>query len=101
VSAALTAISEREAGYIEGFAAACDRLIHNLTGDSFSGKSYDPATVDLRSAIIHSYAFNLKDGGRHHPLADYESVAEICGHMASEALSAINDHLSDTEADNA
>lgn len=93
---ALTAITEREAGYIEGFAAACDRMILNLTGDSFSGKSYDPATVDLRSATIHSYAFNLKDGGRHHPLADYESIAEICGFMANEALEAIKDHQSES-----
>jgi hypothetical protein len=89
----LTAVTERQAGFIEGYANACDDLLGKLTGDRFSGKSYDPATVNLDAAIIHSYAFNLKDGGRHHMLADYESVDEITALMAAETLEAIRDHF--------
>lgn len=91
--ASLTAISERDAGYIEGFAAACSALIYDLTGESFSAKRYDPATVDLTEAVIHSYAFNLKDGGRHHPLSDYESVEEICGLLRQETIDWLNTEL--------
>ena len=82
----LTAITEREAGFIEGYAMACEDIQGDLTGERFSAKSYDPATVDLERAVIHSYAFNLKDGGRHHPLSDYASVDEICALLATETL---------------
>jgi hypothetical protein len=82
----LAAITEREAGFVEGYAKALETVMLQLTGDCFSAKSYDPMTVDLRAGVMHSYAFNLKDGGRHHPLADYASVAEICDYLAGETV---------------
>lgn len=73
-----------EERYIEGYAKALDDMMRRLTGDSPSGKSYDPMTIN--GTAMHSYAFNMKDGGRHHPVTDYDSVAEICGILADEAI---------------
>jgi hypothetical protein len=73
---------ERYRGYgrIEGYARALDDLMLAITGDSHSMKSYDPMTIEVTpdTATMHSYAFNLKDGGRHHPMSDYSGVAEVC-----------------------
>lgn len=89
----LTAISERQAGFIEGYAEALDRVLYSMTGEGFSAKSYDPATVDLRKATIYSYAFNLKNGSRQHPLADFECMEEILSLMATEALDYLRDEM--------
>jgi hypothetical protein len=93
----LTAITEREAGFIEGYAMALEDVMGDLIGERFSAKSYDPMTVDLATATMRSYAFNLKDGGRGHPLSDYESVDEICALMATETL----DFIRETQAEEA
>lgn len=85
-------LTPRERGHIEGYAAAMDDLYNALTGDSFSGKSYDPMTIE--GGMMHSYAFDLKDGGRHHPLSDYESVEEICGMMLFQTTEAIKGETS-------
>jgi len=62
-------------GFIEGYAMALTDIMSRLTGDSPCGKSYDPMTVS--SGTMHSYAFDMKDGGRHHPIEDYNDVGEI------------------------
>lgn len=77
-------LDARQRGYIEGYAAALDRIMYATTHDSPSSKSYDPMTIDGNT--MHSYAFNMKDGGRHHPISEYESVDEICAFMFNEAL---------------
>lgn len=82
-------LTPREKGYIEGYAAALDRIIYALTGESFSAKSYDPMTIE--GGTMHSYAFNLKDGGRHHPLSAYTSTAEICDLLLKETLTSLHD----------
>ena len=84
-------LSEREAGYIEGYAAALQRMLHDLTGDNGCSKSYDPMTVDLESGVMHSYAFDMKDGGRHHPLTDYSSIDEVCDILRMEAVGEIRE----------
>lgn len=43
------------------------------------GKSYDPLTIEGHTA--HSYAFDFKDGGRHHP---FGSLAELEGWLDDE-----------------
>lgn len=79
-------LSERGAGFIEGYACACEDLRRELTGEGGSGKSYDPMQVDLETATMHSYAFDMKSGGRHHPMRDYESFAEIGLYLLDEAI---------------
>jgi len=69
---------------IEGYALALDHVIFKLTGESPSAKSYDPMRIE--GNVMHSYAFNMKDGGRHHPVEDYQSVGEILDCLLSETI---------------
>lgn len=85
----LTELTDKERGYVEGYAKALTDVQYDITGDTFNSKSYDPMKVD--DIYLHSYAFNLKDGGRHHPIKDYESVEEICKLMLDEILKDINE----------
>jgi hypothetical protein len=71
----LTELTNDEQRYLEGYAAALQDIQYELTGDNCCSKSYDPMTC--KSDIMHSYAFNMKDGGRHHFVSDYKSVKEI------------------------
>jgi len=70
-------------GFVEGYAYALQDMILRLTGDDTCGKVYDPMTITDK---MHSYAFNMKDGGRHHPLGDYEDVGEIVHILLEEAV---------------
>lgn len=81
--------TEYERGYIEGAARALWEVLRS-TDPSFNHcKAYDPATV--KDDAIHSYVFDLKDGGRHHPISDYESAEEVLTLMVREALEALKD----------
>lgn len=80
-------LTDREAGQVEGFAAAMDRVFEFITHDQRSGKSYDPMTVSEDRTTMHSYAFDMKDGGRHHPVSDYASVREILDTLFMETIS--------------
>lgn len=77
-------LSKSQKEYIKGYARAVQDMMFKLTGDNSCGKSCDP--VDFDDDTLHSYAFDLKDGGRHHPLSDYESVEEITELMLNEAV---------------
>jgi hypothetical protein len=85
-------LTNREEGFLEGFAKACEQICYALTGDFGSAKSYDPLTVD--GTIMHSYAFNLKDGSRHHSVKEYDSVEEIWRLMLEETLEQVNQNPS-------
>lgn len=76
-------LTQREAGHIEGYARALADMLQ-VVAEEIGGKSYDPMTV--KGATMHSYCFDMKDGGRHHPISDYESVEEIFAYLLSEAL---------------
>lgn len=69
---------------IEAYARALADMMAALTGDSPCAKSYDPMTIE--GLTMHSYAFNMKDGGRHHPVTDYETVDEIYSTLLAEAV---------------
>ena len=71
-------------GFIEGYAYALVDIMAALSGDSPCGKSYDPMTVS--GNVIYSYAFDLLDGGRHHPTSDYRDVGHLCSVMINEAV---------------
>jgi hypothetical protein len=77
-------LTPRQKGYIEGYAAALQKILYAVTGDCGCSKSYDPMTIE--GGTMHSYAFNMKDGGRHHPLSDYKSPDEICDLLLEETL---------------
>jgi hypothetical protein len=69
---------------VEGYAKALEDLTVLIMGEGFSAKSYDPMTVE--GTVMHSYAFNMKDGGRHHPVRDYKSVEEIYQTLLNETV---------------
>jgi hypothetical protein len=74
--------------FIEGYATALKDLEQRLTGDNGCSKSYDPMTCEEK--VMHSYAFDMKDGGRHHPVADYGSVEEILSTLLGETASSLS-----------
>lgn len=78
-----------EERFIEGYARGLADMMLSLCGDSPCAKSYDPMTIE--GTTMHSYAFNMKDGGRHHPVSDYESVDEIFAVLLNEAVDWIKD----------
>lgn len=77
-------INNNTARHLEGYAAALQDILFELTGDNCNSKSYDPMKID--GETIHSYAFNLKSGGRHHDLSDFESVEELKKIMLEEIV---------------
>src|SRR4051794_13961263 len=83
--------SDRGAGFIEGYAAACEDIRRELTGEGGSGKSYDPMRVCLDRDDMDSYAFDMKDGGRHHPLSDYSDLQEVADVLLRETLAWIHE----------
>lgn len=86
-------LSQKEADYIEGYAAALQELLLRLTGNNGCGKTYDPITIDLDKGIMHSYAFDMKDGGRHHSISDYDSLDEILKYLTNEVFYWIKEDL--------
>jgi len=84
-------LTEKEKDYIKGYAEALQDLMFKTTGSNTCGKWYDP--VDFKDDFILSYAFNLKDGGRRHPLSDYKNVKEITDIMLKESFSDIKSEI--------
>jgi hypothetical protein len=74
------------ARWVEGYAAACADLMQALTGDNPCSKLYDPLSVDPEGGKMHSYAFDMSDGGRHHPISDYEDISDICYALSAETV---------------
>jgi hypothetical protein len=70
--------------YIEGYAAALQDILFVLTGDTDCAKSYDPMTCE--SNVMHSYAFDMKDGGRHHEVSQYKSIEDIKKTLLEQVL---------------
>lgn len=79
--------------FLEGYALACSDLAVKFTGESLIYKGYDPLTIDGNT--LHSYAFEFKDGGRHHDASLYSSVGEIMDAMSSETFTLIMDGIND------
>lgn len=81
-----TPLSDYDRGYITGYATALQNIMFKLTGENSCGKSYDPCTIYPGDVELHSYAFDLRDGGRHHSLSDYNGVDDITDLMLDEAV---------------
>lgn len=77
-------ITSEEKEFIKGYATALQDLMLKLTGSNGNSKDYDPCDF-YDDEILHSYAFELKDGGRRHPLSDYKDIDEIKALMLYEA----------------
>jgi len=77
-------LTPEQARHIEGYARGLQDALALVTGECTSSKPYDPMTIDLDEGVIHSYAFNLKDGGRHRPLSDYSSPEELMTWMVKD-----------------
>ena len=84
-------LSKNEQEYLKGYAQALQDIMLRMTGDNGCAKSYDP--IDFSDGKIHSYAFDMKDGGRHHPLGDYKDIEDIKECMAKEAEEWLQDAL--------
>lgn len=74
--------NEQEEQYIKGYAQALQDVLRELTGINGISKHYDP--ISFTDTDILSYAFNLKDGGRTHPLKDYADINELKKIMLNE-----------------
>ena len=61
-----------------------------VKNENTCGKIYDP--IDFNEDTIFSYAFDLKDGGRQHPLSDYQNIEEICELMITETADFLNNY---------
>lgn len=82
-------ITKDEKEYIKGYARALQDMMFVLTGENTCDKPYDP--VEFDDGVLHSYAFELKDGGRHHPLKLYKDVEEIRKLMLKESVCFVRD----------
>jgi len=78
--------------YLEGYAAALQDMQFRLTGDNWCYKPYDPMTCDAK--VMHSYAFNLKTGGRHHEVREFQNLEEIKNCLLDESVAAVLHHNS-------
>ena len=65
-----------------------------FTGDNGISKHYDP--IDFDDTYIHSYAFDLRDGGRHHPLNDYKDICDLISVMLNEVCDEIKNYLAES-----
>jgi hypothetical protein len=79
-------LDERQAGFVEGAAWALAEIMGRMTGDNPCGKSYDPMTVDHHARVMHSYAFDMRDGGRHHPFDHYKDHFDAASVLVDEAI---------------
>jgi hypothetical protein len=86
----MTKLTPEQQKYLEGYAAALQDLQLSLTGDNWCSKSYDPLTCEAE--VMHSYAFDMKDGGRHHKVRDYQTMEDIKKVLLEETSQAINQH---------
>ena len=84
-------LDEKQKVFIVAYATALQDLMRTATGDNKCDKIYDP--MEIEDGVMHSYAFDMKDGGRHHPVSDYGSVGEITGCMLKEATDWINSDM--------
>ena len=78
-------LTKEEKQFCIGYASALQDMMRELTGDNTCGKSYDPMEID--DTTIYSYAFDMKDGGRHHPINDYMNADDICFTILDETVS--------------
>jgi len=69
---------------IEGFATALQAVEKFMLGEDRCGKSYDPMTIS--DGVMHSYAFDMMDGGRHHPISDYITKKHIESVLLNETM---------------
>lgn len=77
--------------YLRGYATAMQDIMWSITGYNTMGKHYDP--MSFTEDQILSYAFDLKNGNRSHPLCDFESVREITELMRKETKEFIQDNV--------
>ena len=80
-------LTHDEQRHLEGYAAALQDLLFKVTGENYCSKIYDPMTCE--PTVMHSYAFDMKDGGRHHYVKDYRSIEEIKDILMDETITAI------------
>lgn len=79
---------EREitAKEVEAYAHACYDILKGLDIKDGHCKMYDPMTIE--GDVVHSYVFDLRDGGRHH---NYDNLWELKDDILAETLSGIKE----------
>lgn len=90
----MKSLTDQESRFIEAYAAALQDILWQITGDNGCSKNYDPMTIE-DGRIMHSYAFDMKDGGRHHPVSDYKDVHEIKSILLDEVANHIRNETHD------
>jgi len=87
--------STQEQYYILGYAMALQDVLEKITGENNCAKRYDPITFE--SDYILSYAFDLKTGGRKHPLSDFQDIDDIANTMLEEVVLELREEISSRE----
>jgi hypothetical protein len=85
-----TILSPHDARF-EGYARGLFELINSLGKHDGHVKSYDPMTVSEDGTIMHSYLFDMLDGGRHHKVADYRGRDHIYEVLLADVIRWMND----------
>lgn len=82
----------QQARVLEWYANRILVASEEATGEpDYCGKSYDPLTIELDTrggGTAHSYIFDFRDGGRHHP---FHSLNELETWLQEEAIDACRD----------
>jgi hypothetical protein len=68
-------LNKKEQAFVEGYVSALYNILSIMNLDGGHCKSYDPCKCE--EDVVHSYVFNLKDGGRHHNLNEYKDIQEL------------------------
>ena len=99
-------LNEIDKALIIKVANILQELEYKVTGENTCAKHYDPMQIidevkvgnlddefKVVSQVMLSYAFNLKDGGRQHPVSDYNSVQEIIDCMVNEVAQRLKEEI--------
>ena len=74
---------------LEWFARKLWILLEEGSGEpDYYHKSYDPLTIE--GNIAHSYVFDFRDGGRHHPFKNLSELEEM---LMEEGINSIKSLL--------
>ena len=75
---------------LEAYVAGVWDLLLAINAADSGGKHYDPLTVD--GSTLHSYVFDLWDGGRHHPVGSL-TREQVAGAFIQEAKQMVAENL--------
>jgi len=77
---------EQKKRVLEWYARKLWHILRQLDISDGHCKMYDPLLFDTEKKVVHSYIFDLWDGGRHHP---YETLKQVEDGITKEVITEI------------